>query len=309
MTKYNFTQEQKDQVKQLFDTGLSAKQISEQLSYRYHHVLRILKEFDVDINRDRFFTDEKKQEIIDMYKQGKSGLEIAKELKHGKNHVYRILKESGVVIEDYRNKFSPEVELEICNKYKEGASLNRLAEEYDSQAATISYILDRHGVEKRPVGKTSRKLSTDQIALVAKEWAEGKSQKEIATSLEMDQRTLSTIMKLNGISFDTRKGELHSRWKGGKRIHSGYVYVNIPPDDPYVSMANGSSYVFEHRYVMAKHLGRVLSDTETVHHINGDTQDNRIENLQLRQGKHGNGVCYKCSKCGSVDVIAVEIDG
>lgn len=72
--------------------------------------------------------------------------------------------------------------------------------------------------------------------------------------------------------------------KGRVSIRGGYVLV-YAPDHP---NAKQGRYMYEHRLVMEQHLGRYLTSEEVVHHINGDTSDNRIENLQLfaSNGEH-----------------------
>jgi hypothetical protein len=71
-------------------------------------------------------------------------------------------------------------------------------------------------------------------------------------------------------------------WKGGTCVNKqGYRLMLLSKDDPLFSMATGHGYVLEHRYVMAKSLGRCLTKEEVVHHKNGDKLDNRLENLEL----------------------------
>lgn len=61
-----------------------------------------------------------------------------------------------------------------------------------------------------------------------------------------------------------------------------YVYIKLVNHSLY-----GTGYFLKHRVVIAEELGRVLTDTEIVHHRNEFRFDNRRENLELTQaGPH-----------------------
>ena len=83
---------------------------------------------------------------------------------------------------------------------------------------------------------------------------------------------------------ETKDGLRSLRYKTGKIVLNGYVLV-FSPNHPY---KNRQNYVFEHRLVMEKHLGRYLTKKERIHHKNGIKSDNRIENLYLckNNGEH-----------------------
>ena len=77
-------------------------------------------------------------------------------------------------------------------------------------------------------------------------------------------------------------GDKSCRWNGGKITDSkGYVMVKLQTDDFFYPMAESNGYVFEHRLVMAKHLGRCLQPWEHVHHKDGIKSHNEYSNLKL----------------------------
>ena len=102
-------------------------------------------------------------------------------------------------------------------------------------------------------------------------------------------------------------GIQHYNWRGGRIVGSeGYILrklASIPQEDRELvkPMLRKSKYVSEHRYVMAKKLGRALLKTEVVHHINGIKNDNTPENLELWIEHHPRGTRgsdIQCPCCG-----------
>jgi transposase-like protein len=194
---------------------------------------------------------------------------------------------------------------ELRSQYEAGVTVKELARIHGVHYATMRRRLVAAGCDIRPTRRTEVDLA--EIRRLADM---GLSQKQRADALGSSQVTISRRMRREldirrGLPWRKRErdGADHTRWKGGRRLNGKYVEIWLPPNHPMRVMANAVGYTAEHRLVLAVHLGRPLERWETVHHINGDPTDNRVENLQLRQGKHGKGVVYACADCGSANVV------
>lgn len=61
----------------------------------------------------------------------------------------------------------------------------------------------------------------------------------------------------------------------------GPTAIDLPDMPIFRAMQNKNGAVFEHRMVMAKHLGRPLTSWECVDHMDGNRSNNAIENLRI----------------------------
>jgi hypothetical protein len=199
--------------------------------------------------------------------------------------------------------------VEMIDEYRNGASAIALGRKYGGSHRTILNVLERNGISRRPPGRAAwRDFTEDQQVEIVKRWHMGESQSAIAKAFGTTQPIISKFLVMNGVEPVARdyhmRGAQHPSWRGGVIVVHGYHAVKVQSDDPMACMRIHNGYVLEHRLVMARALGRPLTRDETVHHVNGDKVDNRLENLQLRQGKHGKGARFTCLDCGSHNVSA-----
>lgn len=199
---------------------------------------------------------------------------------------------------------------ELADRIRQGEYLHGLAREFRVSPVTIRNAVRRVGLYDTRAGMKHRRRFGDAEAKdLADLNQKGASIKSLARQYGVDEKTMKrTISRVS--DHDTRLAWTASRHQQPMRMSSGYLAVHISPDDPMRAMSPGrGGYVLEHRLVMARAIGRPLAKRETVHHINGDRTDNRLENLQLRTGRHGHGWAMSCMDCGSQNVAAIPLAG
>ena len=88
------------------------------------------------------------------------------------------------------------------------------------------------------------------------------------------------------------------------RLKSGDNRWMVTPPDGYDGTTYiGGRYVYEHRLLMEKKIGRLLRPGEIIHHKDGDRLNNNIENLELvdrltHGHRHRSLPNAECGSCG-----------
>jgi len=124
--------------------------------------------------------------------------------------------------------------------------------------------------------------------------------RKISAALKRHKRTpehsdnISKALKAKGYI----KGDKNRGWRGGIYTDKmGYVY-SYQPEHPYCDSRN---YVPMHRLIIEKHIGRYLTKSEIIHHVDGARGNNKIENLLLLPNQKAHAKYHKWGKKGELN--------
>lgn len=298
---------QKQEALRRYEAGESARSISVSMGCKSSKPVEALLKAE-GVYRPRLFegfTAEEEEELVSRYEARESVESLSRAYDCGRGPVVTLLKRRGVYKTQRYQGFTPAERDQIVARYRAGVTPAALAREFNCAHGTIDRMLQRLGVWMKPTSleRIGSRFTMDQKREMVARYEAGDSIYKIAKEFNSIPQSIWKILQVAGVEFRDKA------WRGGRvAASSGYIAVTAEADDPIASaMATVTGYVLEHRLVMAQSLGRPLTKRETVHHINGDKRDNRLENLQLRNGNHGKGVRLACLDCGSHNVAAAPL--
>lgn len=244
------------------------------------------------MGRPNTHTPERKAEILTLYQDGFSISRISEVMGINKDFVHKWLNENGL-INNGKRSLSIELEKKIIQAYEANFTIMSIAAHVGITNTTALAVIDRNGIKRR---------------------ARSNHRNENLVELQEILGDCTKHVRKYAIDPSKRKRptmEEHFGWKGGRFKSKGYIWIRLAKDDPFYCMTRKDGSVCEHRYVVAKAIGRPLLKEETVHHKNGVRDDNDLSNLQLLHtvdSGHVRGAAWKCNCCGSIDVKAVDLE-
>jgi hypothetical protein len=305
MTKH-YTRENDQEIADLYRAGHGLIELAERFGVSTTPITRALKRQGVErrpAHKHSTWTgsDEQRADVIAAYQSGESIQKITARMKIRATVIIKTLDDAGINRwgAGFRPIFDSATVDAIVAGYQSGIKLTDLAKQYGTNHITIRNYLKRRDVKMRQPG-VSQFWTDERKAEAMRRYLAGESQQQIADDFGCHQTGVCNALRGQGVAM--RRAPAPRR-KGGRTVdHQGYIRVLPPDEDLHLVKPHANGYVLEHRLVMARKLGRPLRKDESVHHINGDRADNREENLQLRKGKHGNGVRAVCLDCGSHNI-------
>lgn len=230
---------------------------------------------------------------LDGLRAGYSGAEMANLIGVASATINRWAADANVVVPRYNaNEFPQEIHAAVLDAYGAGFTAPEIEGMIGVKATVVYGWVSSAGIPSQQAYPKELKAAAESAHQA------GFSTLEIANMLGVSRawvqrRVVSNRVPKDGIGPASKP-----------RSGDGYTEVTIGADHwlaPHTARRRGR--MLTHRAVMAIHIGRPLDKCETVHHLNGDRADNRIENLELHGGHHGNRRKFVCASCGSAERV------
>lgn len=169
---------------------------------------------------------------------------------------------------------------EILQRIDAGEPTYLIADSLSLTRASLQAYLKRRGI-KNPAGRLhAKKIDDDRL----RHLIEGEKLTQWQAALELGVSRSAVDRRCQSLQLKTartgpRHGDGHKEWLGGRRLDKhGYIEVFVPLH-PLAKEPTG--YVCEHRLACEVILGRYLSSTEVVDHIDNHPRHNWPDNLRV----------------------------
>lgn len=305
MTRRVLTDEQETQVTRDYLAGATGDELHLRYGVSAPTIAKAVRRNGYTMRKRGSFwvgSDEQIAAVLAAYAAGGNVQAIARSYRTHETVIRKVMIDNDIAIRTSKKRraIHPDQEPGIADRYLAGESSSSLAKDFHCCVPTIMNALDRQGVTRR-VGGMSHFWTSERIQEASRLTLDGATTNDIANLWGVSPSNVGIMLRRAGVIKPPprRTRDKHPSWKGGRSINSsGYVLV---------TNGDGTGYTLEHRKVMAEHIGRPLKRSESVHHIDGDRQNNDINNLQLRFGKHGNGIVLRCGDCESRNIISTPL--
>jgi predicted DNA-binding protein YlxM (UPF0122 family) len=150
-------------------------------------------------------------EVVAYYLSGNTVQETADNFNVSIQSIYSILKREGIELEKRGSgrKGGDWPVDEIVKLYNDGLTLRQIAEEYDTNRQTISNILERAGVEKRP--KRMGVMVNLDKKKISKEYLKGSSLQELSEKYGASITSIANALKELGTERRSGRRELFTK--------------------------------------------------------------------------------------------------